>query len=86
MKLKEVAAKIDAHLSRFEADPKINALSSSSKIHPYYNACAYVAGRYVGIRYVSFQSTDKITKAEAEVYLAWLDAGNVGKHYRMGKS
>jgi hypothetical protein len=31
--------------------------------------------------YISHQGECFLKRAEAEKYLAWLDAGNVGKHY-----
>ena len=80
MKLRDVAAAISAHLKRFEKDPEINKPREIGKLHPYYNAYAWDAGRWVAIKYVSFQGYHNLTKDEAVRYLAWLDAGNVGKH------
>lgn len=48
---------------------------------PYFQPNAYQAGRYVGVCYISFQGASNLSKADAEKYLAWLDAGNVGRHY-----
>ena len=85
MTMKEIASRINAHLKRFEADPKINAAKScggsASRLHPYWHAgsCAY--GRFVYVTYVSYQGQSNLTKTQAENYLAWLDAGNVGTHY-----
>ncbi len=81
-KLKDIAAKIDAHLKRFEADPKINTSATRSSIRPYYGAGAGVAGAYVSVTYVSFQGARTLDRDEALRYLAWLDAGNVGQHYK----
>ena len=36
--------------------------------------------------YVSYQGEASLKKAEAEAYLAWLDAGNVGRHYEQQRS
>ena len=82
MKLTEIAARINAHLKRIEADPKLNPWDNGpGSTHPYYNAGAWEAGRYVGVKYVSYQGSHNFSKADAERYLAWLDAGNNGRHY-----
>lgn len=84
MKLKELAERICNHLKRFEADKTtINVVKEGRDIQPYYNAWASVSGRYVRIVYVSFQGSSSLSKSEAEKYLCWLDAGNVGKHYKV---
>jgi hypothetical protein len=82
MKLQEIADRIKAHLDRFESDKTINVAKDGRSIHPYYNANASVAGRYVRIVYVSFQGETNLSKSDATEYLQWLDAGNVGKHYK----
>jgi hypothetical protein len=81
----ELAAQIDKHLSRFEADPKINRQpeGSPSRISPFFNAGAWKHGNGVGVRYVSFQGASLLTRAQAEEYLAWLEAGNTGKHVKI---
>ena len=81
--MKELAAGIDAHLKRFEADPAINAIERrGGRLSPYYGAGAgYWRGRYLLVQYISYQGPLTLSKAEAEAYLAWLDAGNVGRHY-----
>lgn len=89
MKLDEIANRISAHLSRFEADRdginanrvRTNARGQESRLPPYFNAGAGASGRYVYVRYISYQGVSHITKDEALRYLAWLDAGNVGRHY-----
>jgi hypothetical protein len=85
MTLKEIAAKIDTYLKKFEKDPTINARKSAGRTTPYWQAGAFQSGRYVGIVYVRFQGSHHISKADAEKYLAWLDAGNVGKHVAVPK-
>ena len=41
MKLDEIAARISAHLKRFEKDPKINVtVGGSSGVRTYYNTSA----------------------------------------------
>lgn len=88
MKLAEIADRITAYLNKWEADPVINAprlyacsRGRESLLQPYYHAGAYASGRYVGIRYVSYQATTRITKEEALKYLAMLDSGYVGRHF-----
>ncbi len=92
MTLTDIAKAIDAHLRRFEADPQINAerhyespITGQREIagRPYYRAGAWRGGRYVMVKYISFQNAAALTREQAEAYLAWLDAGNVGRHYKM---
>lgn len=80
---KEVGALINAHLKRFEADPEINQYSDDRKgrLHPYWNASASARGGRVFVVYISYQGSTSLTLAEAEAYLAWLDAGNEGRHF-----
>lgn len=83
MKLGEVAARIAAHLHRFEKDPEINAPRMSHEgMVLYYLARAYAAGPYVMVTYASYQGPRSLTKAEALAYLAWLDNGNIGTHHK----
>lgn len=87
LKLKEIAARINAHLKRFEADREINKpgppVNGHQQLHPYYHANAgYHGGRYVRVLYISFQGSSTLTRDEAVAYLAWLDAGNVGTHFK----
>jgi hypothetical protein len=81
MKLAEIAKNIDIYLKRFEADGAINRPSSGHD-HPYYGSCAWASGSRVGIRYVSYQGESHLTKTDALLYLAWLDHGFVGKHWK----
>ncbi len=85
LNLPEIAARINAHLKRLEGDKEYNVPKSAKGISPLFMAgCA--AGRgWVYITYVSFQGTVRVRRPVAEAYLAWLDAGNKGQHYRMGK-
>ena len=80
MKLTEIANRIAAHLARFEKDKTINKPFGTG-VRPYYFTNAYRGGRYVCVRYVAYQLTSSLTREEALAYLAWLDAGNVGKHW-----
>jgi len=80
MKLQEIASRIHAHLKRFEGDPKINRIQDRRAT--YFNAHSIASGRYVSVRYVEYMGTAHLSKADAETYLAWLDAGNVGMHHK----
>jgi hypothetical protein len=82
MKLTEIANRIRDHLHRFERDPNINVQTKKTRLHPYYCAGAYAAGRFVYVCYVSFQGYANLTKEQAESYLTWLDCGNVGQHWK----
>lgn len=90
LKLREIATRIQAHLAHIErSQPK----DAAPKDGGFYFANAWVAGSRVGVRYVSYQISTFLTKADAIEYLAWLDAGNQGRHYnalsfnaRLGKS
>ena len=83
MTLTQVAAKISEYLQKFEADPKINVKRDGGTISPYWQSGAYQAGRFVGVIYVRFQGSFTLKRDEAEKYLAWLEAGNVGKHLQV---
>lgn len=85
MTLKEIAARINEHLKRFENDPKINERRKIYGTLPYYYASARQSGRFVYITYVTFQGVSYLNRQQALKYLAWLDAGNVGTHYSMPK-
>lgn len=80
IKMKEIAARISAHLKRFEADPEINKRKPSG-IPPYFRAGSVASGSYVYVTYVSFQGDTALRKTIAAKYLAWLDAGNEGTHH-----
>lgn len=82
--LPEIAQAIDAHLKRFEADKAINATrESNAGTRPYYGASCFAQkrDRKARVTYVSFQGTTLLSRDEALAYLAWLDAGNVGRHF-----
>lgn len=80
LKLTEIADRIGAHLRRFETDPTIN-VARNGLLKPFYMAGAWAAGSRVFVRYVSFQGASSLTKTQAGLYLARLDAGHVGKHW-----
>lgn len=92
--LEALAKRISEHLRRFERDPKINVRRRYDRetgtwrkdpngTGDYYMANAYSNGRRISVVYVSYQGGSKLTRDEAVAYLAWLDAGNVGKHFKM---
>lgn len=83
--LTEIAHRVAAHLRRFEEDPAINAARTGSRLKPYFNTAAWRAGSRLGVRYVSFQGSWNLTKAEAVAYLTLLDAGAVGTHLEVLK-
>ena len=73
---------ISVHLQRFEADSVINKAHATYGTTPYYCARAgYYGGSKLAVTYVSYQGRSHLTKAEALAYLAWLDAGHVGRHF-----
>lgn len=82
-RLEVIAARINAHLQRFEADKEINAIPPDRRlgIPPYCRPSAVASGRFVYVCYVSFQGQVHLNRIDANRYLAWLDAGNVGTHY-----
>lgn len=83
MKLAEIAEQIAAHLKRFEADPKIARSQNTEgpRLNFYCETSVRSSGPRVFVTYVSYHGAFSLTKAEAEAYLAWLDAGNVGRHW-----
>lgn len=90
--LDDLASRIRAHLDRFAKDPAIadhEWTDGTGKKHAsalYWHPNAYRAGPRVKVRYVSYQYETSLTKADAEQYLAWLDAGNIGRHYELRRS
>lgn len=88
----ELAQKIDAHLKRFERDPKINPgkrydnerkkwVSDPTGLRDYFGAGARGDRHRVWIIYITYQGGRHLSIEDAEKYLAWLDAGNVGRHF-----
>ena len=76
-KLAEIAERLTAHLKRMEA-----AQPAPLARRPFYLPQEWVAGPRVGVRYISYQYSWYLTKADALQYLLWLDAGNTGRHAR----
>ena len=82
MTLKEIAGQITVYLKKFEADPAINTVyGKAMSTHKYWHAFASSSGRYVYVQYIGYQGNSHLTKEQALKYLAWLQAGGVGKHY-----
>lgn len=81
----ELAERIHAHLRLMEADPVLNAPRPAGflRLSPFYQAQAVAVGGRVHVQYVSYQGDSPLRLAEAERYLAWLDAGNKGKHFEV---
>lgn len=93
--LTEIAAGIDWHLRRLEADPVFNrrrvfdkarggwvdATAPGEGVPSLYDAWARVSGNRIRVLYISYQGSSTLTRAEAETYLAWLDAGGQGRHF-----
>ena len=73
LKLKEIAAKIAAHLKEWEADPVINARDPKYGVRKYYCANSWAAGSKIGLRYISYQGQRFISKNEALEYLDWIE-------------
>lgn len=86
-KLGEIASRIAAHLVRMAAEETAAAgRGFTGKGRRFYEPNAWAAGSRVGIRYVSYQYTTPLTKADAWAYLQWLDAGNVGRHHILDRA
>jgi hypothetical protein len=79
-KLDEVARSIANHLTRLENDKEWNVRRDLGGLR-LWRAHAFRAGRYIGVRYVSYQGTANLTRDEAVRYLAALDRGFKGRHY-----
>jgi hypothetical protein len=91
---RDLGEKINVHLQRFQRDPKINPskrydnttktwVSDEHGIREYFGAKAFSDRRRVRIVYVSYHGASFLSIEDAKKYLAWLDAGNVGSHYKV---
>jgi hypothetical protein len=87
MKLKEIAAEIYSRLKKLEADPAnaVQKLSGGGTYLHFYQPNVWAGRKYIYVRYKSYQSESRLTKAQAREYLEWLRGGNVGTHYTMEK-
>ena len=88
----ELGQKINRHLKRIEGDPKLNPGKRFDKekdawipdemgVRDYYGANARGDRHRVRISYIAYQAASFLPIEDAQKYLAWLDAGNVGSHY-----
>ena len=92
----EIAAvlgqKINAHLQRIEHDKVLNPskrydnvqktwVPDERGVSSFYEARARGDRHRVWIIYVTYQNGSYLSVEDAETYLAWLDAGNVGRHF-----
>lgn len=78
---RELAARISAHLKRWEADSTINTKDAKYGTSRFYRAGAYSHGGWVTVTYVGYQGQTSLRKADAERYLAKIEAGFVGRHF-----
>ncbi len=79
-KLDDVASRIAAHLDRLEKDKAWNVRGDRGALRLWCSH-AFRAGRYVAVRYISYQGTTNLTRDEALRYLAALDGGFKGRHF-----
>lgn len=84
--LTDLANRINAHLRRFERreSKRIAGLPYDERMEAprdYFHAGACRSVDYVLVQYISDQGSSTIDRREALHYLAWLDAGNEGRHY-----
>lgn len=83
---KQLGELIRAHLVAFEVDPIINEPkarpgSGGMKLPFLFEAGSFGERKYVYVQYKLNHGYSKLTRDEAERYLRWLDAGNVGRHH-----
>lgn len=90
--MKELAARINEHLKRFEADKGPGGINKEvsrdtyttpgNGLRSYYGAAAhYCRGRYLQVTYIRYQGSSNLTREEATLYLQMLDSGFVGRHF-----
>lgn len=80
-KTSEIAMEINLHLKRMEADPEQNQAQGTLK--RFYQARCYADGPWVNVQYTALHGFIHLKKVEGEKYLAWLSAGNRGKHWQV---
>lgn len=84
LKLKDIAARISAHLRRLEANKDTNPVIHGGS-HKFFHPGAWQGSKYVRVSYVTYQGAVSLTRAGAERYLAALDAGFCKTHYELPK-
>ncbi len=78
----DIAKRINDRLKWLEKNDNPEVASSYGKMHRFWNAGAYRAGRYVKVCYVSYQGSDNLTFDEAERYAQYLvKQGGNETHY-----
>ena len=97
----EIAAalgqRINAHLQRIESDPTLNPSRRLDKelntwvpdergVRRFFGARAKGDRHRVWVIYITYQGGSYVSIEDAETYLAWLDAGNVGRHFEAVKA
>ena len=85
--LKQIAARIQEHLTRIENDPKLNPRRPICMTHALWGARVWAAGPCLRIRYslADLKPFAVLHKTEALQYLAYLDGGGTGTHL-LGKA
>jgi hypothetical protein len=92
MKLTDTALSISRHLQRFANDKSIaeklwtDGNGQDHALTLYWGPVCYRAGSRAKVKYVAYQYESSLTKSEAEEYLAWLNAGNIGTHRDVKRS
>ena len=76
----ELADALNAYLIEMARADAPNHKGPDAKIL-YFGSKARAAGAYVAITYISYQGARNVPRADAELYLAWLDSGKCGRHY-----
>lgn len=71
MTLREIASAIDRHLKRLEALGLIGLDHAGAY---------YMGGARIRLTYESRKGGTTLSRTKAEAYLAWLEAGHVGRH------
>lgn len=85
LNLDQIAAEIHVRLKTLEHDEGWNLAERGGMCAPrIYQPNVWASGNRVMVSYVNYQSGEtSLSRAEALVYLEWLDAGNKGTHMAM---
>jgi len=79
--LTKIADRIDGYLHKLEKVPHLFPHHPDTVPHPLDEPYAVRRGNRIQVRYLSECRPWDLTREEAECYLRWLRAGNVGKHW-----
>ena len=74
MSLKDIAAEINEHLRRLEAEQKAKDPNEEGRLR-YFGASAYAAGPKVGIQHITYRGARNFSREAARCYLSLLRAG-----------